>query len=54
MVVHFTWNRTTSAPGCRPPHRTVRPDTYTATAYSGNRSSQAMIFVLKGRGIAVP
>lgn len=54
MVVHFTWNRTTSAPGCRPPHRTVRPGTYTATAYSGNRSSQAMIFVLKGRGIAVP
>jgi hypothetical protein len=54
MVVHLTWNRTTSAPGCRPPHRTVRPGTYTATAYSGNRSSQAMIFVLKGRGIAVP
>jgi hypothetical protein len=54
VVVRFTWNRTTSAPGCRPPHRTVRPGTYTATAYSGNRSSQAMIFVLKGRGIAVP
>ena len=54
VVVHFTWNRTTSAAGCRPPHRTVRPGTYTATAYSGNRSSQAMIFVLKGRGIAVP
>ena len=54
VVVQFTWNRTTSAPGCHPPHRTVRPGTYTATAYSGNRSSQAMIFVLKGRGIAVP
>jgi hypothetical protein len=54
VVVRFTWNRTTSAPGCRAPHRTVRPGTYTATAYIGNRSSQAMIFVLKGRGIAVP
>ena len=54
VVVQFTWNRTTSAPGCRLPHRAVRPGTYTATAYSGNRSSRAMIFVLKGRGIAVP
>jgi hypothetical protein len=53
-VVHFTWSRTTSAPGCRLPRRAVRPGTYTATAYSGNLSSQAMIFVLKGRGIAVP
>jgi hypothetical protein len=54
VVVQFTWNRTTSAPGCRLPRRAVRPGTYTATAYSGHRSSQAMIFVLKGRGIAVP
>jgi hypothetical protein len=53
-VVQFTWNRTTSAPGCRLPHRAVRAGTYTATAYSGNLSSRAMIFVLKGRGIAVP
>jgi hypothetical protein len=53
-VVHFTWNRMTSAPGCRLPRRAVRPGTYTATAYSGNLSSRAMIFVLKGRGIAVP
>jgi hypothetical protein len=53
VVVQFSWNRTTSAPGCRLPHRAVRPGTYTATAYSGNRSSQAVIFVLKGRGIAV-
>jgi hypothetical protein len=54
VVVHFTWNRTTSAPGCRLPRRAVRPGTYTATAYSGNLSSRAMIFVLKGHGIAVP
>ena len=53
-VVQFTWNRTTSAPGCRPPHRPVRPGTYTATAYSGNLSSHAMIFVLKGRRVAGP
>jgi hypothetical protein len=54
VVVQFTWNRTTSAPGCRLPRRAVRPGTYTATAYSGHRSSQAMTFVLKGRGMAVP
>lgn len=54
VVIQFTWNRTSSAPGCRAPHRTVRPGTYTATAYTGNRSSRPMIFVLKGRGIAVP
>jgi hypothetical protein len=53
-VVRFGWNRTTSAPGCRAAHRAVRPGTYTATAYSGRLSSQAMIFVLKGRGTAVP
>jgi hypothetical protein len=53
-VVRFSWNRTTSAPGCRSAHRAVRPGTYTATAYSGRLSSRAMIFVLKGRGIAVP
>jgi hypothetical protein len=54
VVVQFTWNRATSAPGCRLPHRAVRPGTYTARAYSGKRSSQALIFVLKGHGIAVP
>jgi len=54
VVVQFSWNRTTSAPGCRSPHRAVRPGTYTATAYSGHRSSPAMTFVLKGRGTAVP
>jgi hypothetical protein len=53
-VVQVTWNRKTSAPGCRAPRRAARPGTYTATAYSGNLSSRAMIFVLKGHGIAVP
>jgi hypothetical protein len=40
--------RKTSAPGCRAPHRAVRPGTYTATAYSGKLSSRSMTFVLKG------
>jgi hypothetical protein len=47
-AVQITWNRKTSAPGCRAPHRAVRAGTYTATAYSGKLSSRAMAFVLKG------
>lgn len=46
-MVRITWNRKTSAPGCRAVHRAVRPGTYTATAYSGNLSSRAMTLVLK-------
>jgi hypothetical protein len=53
-VVRVAWNRKTSAPRCRPPHRAARPGTYTAIAYSGKLSSRAVIFVLKGRGIPVP
>ena len=52
-VARITWNRQTSAPGCQAPRRAARPGTYTATAYSGKLSSQAVIFVLKGHGIAV-
>ena len=48
-AVQISWNRKTSAPGCRAPHRAVRPGTYTATAYIGNVSSRAMSFVLNGR-----
>jgi hypothetical protein len=51
-VVQITWNRKTSAPGCRAAHRVVhravRPGTYTASGYSGNVGSRAMTFVLKG------
>jgi hypothetical protein len=47
-AVQITWNRKTSAPGCRAPHRAVRPGTFTATAYSGKLGSRAMTFVLKG------
>ncbi len=49
VMVQITWNRKTSAPGCRAPHRAVRAGTYTATAYSGNLSSRAMAFVLRAR-----
>ena len=53
-AVQISWNRQTSAAGCRPPRHAARAGTYTATAYSGNLSSRTMIFVLKGHGIAVP
>jgi hypothetical protein len=53
-VVQMTWNRQASATGCQGPRRAARPGTYTATAYSGKLSSDTRIFVLKGRGIAVP
>jgi hypothetical protein len=53
-AIQLSWNRQISAGGCRSRHRAARPGTYTATAYSGNLSSHAMIFVLKGHGIARP
>jgi hypothetical protein len=53
-VLNFTWDRETSAPGCRLPRRAARPGTYTATAYSGQLSSQSLIFVLRAPGIGVP
>ena len=53
-VLRFTWDRKTSAPGCRLPRRLARPGTYTATAYSGRMSSQSLIFVLRAPGIGVP
>ncbi len=53
-VLPFTWDRKTSAPGCRLPRRAARPGTYTATAYSGRLSSQSLIFVLRAPGVGVP
>ena len=53
-AVQISWNRQTSAAGCRRPHHAARPGTYTATAYSGKLSSRTMIFVLKGHGHAAP
>jgi hypothetical protein len=48
-TVPVTWNRKTSAPGCRAAHRAVRPGTYTATAYIGNLSSRAVTVALRAR-----
>ncbi|HWG65505.1 MAG TPA: hypothetical protein VG253_27800 [Streptosporangiaceae bacterium] len=53
-VLRFTWNRTTSSPGCRLARTAARPGTYTATARSGQLRSNTKIFVLTGRGVAVP
>jgi hypothetical protein len=55
-VLHFSWNRKASRPGCRPSTAAVRPGTYTATvtASRGRLASQGMVFVLNGPGIAVP
>lgn len=48
-TVPITWNRKTSAAGCRAAHRAARPGTYTATAYMGNLSSRAVTVVLRAR-----
>jgi hypothetical protein len=55
-VLHFSWNRKASLPGCRPSRAAVRPGTYTATvtASRDRLASQGMVFVLNGPGVAVP
>ncbi len=53
-VLRISWDRKTSAAGCRLPGKAAQPGTYTATARSGALRSQSLIFVLAGRGIAVP
>jgi hypothetical protein len=53
-VMRISWDRKTSARGCRRPRQAARPGTYTATAYSGSLLSPTLIFVLSARGIAVP
>jgi len=53
-VVRISWDRKTSAPGCRLPRKAAQPGTYTATAYSGKLLSPTLIFVLSAPGIAVP
>jgi hypothetical protein len=54
QVLRFSWDRKTSAPGCKLAGKPVQPGTYTATARSGALSSQSLIFVLAGPGVAVP
>jgi hypothetical protein len=53
-VLRFSWDRKTSTPGCKLAGKPVQPGTYTATARSGALSSQSLIFVLAGPGVAVP
>jgi len=55
-VLHFSWNRKASSPGCRAARAAVRPGTYTATATAtGDRlASPGMVFILNGPGLAQP
>jgi len=53
-VLRFSWDRKTSAPGCKLAGKPVQPGTYTATARSGALHTQSLIFVLAGPGVAVP
>jgi hypothetical protein len=55
-VLHFSWDRKASSPGCRTVPVAVRPGTYTATvtAPGDHLASQGMVFILNGPGVAVP
>jgi hypothetical protein len=55
-VLHFSWNRKASSPGCRTATAAVRPGTYTATVTDprDHLASPGMVFILNGAGIAQP
>jgi hypothetical protein len=55
-VLHFSWNRKASSPGCQASRAAVRPGTYTATvtAPRDRLASQGMVFILNGPGVAEP
>jgi hypothetical protein len=55
-VLHFSWNRKASSPGCRTSRAAVRPGTYTATvtAPADHLASPGMVFILNGPGVAMP
>jgi hypothetical protein len=53
-LLHISWDRKTSVPGCRLAPTVAGPGTYTATANSGQLTSNTLIFVLRGAGLAVP
>jgi hypothetical protein len=48
------WDRATSSPGCRPPPLPARPGAYTAVAFDGQLSSQALVFILGRPGNSLP
>jgi hypothetical protein len=43
----LTWDRTLSAPGCRPPHTAAQPGTYTVSAADSGIHSHTLVFVLR-------
>jgi hypothetical protein len=55
-VLHFSWNRKASSPGCLPSRAAVRPGMYTATVTvpRDRLASQGMVFILNGPGVAQP
>ena len=53
-VLRISWDRKTSVRGCQLVRTPALPGTYTATAYSGRLSSNTLVFVLRGAGVAVP
>jgi hypothetical protein len=55
-VLHLSWNRKASSPGCQASRAVVRPGTYTATvtAPRDRLASQGMVFILNGPGVAEP
>jgi hypothetical protein len=53
-VLHVSWDRKTSVPGCQLVRSAAGPGTYTATAGSGGLSSNTLVFVLRGAGVAMP
>jgi hypothetical protein len=55
-VLHFSWNRKASSPGCQASRAAVRAGTYTATvtAPRDRLASQGMVFILNGPGVAEP
>lgn len=55
-VLHFSWDRKGSAPGCRLAGTAAQPGTYTAIAVATgpHLASQNTIFVLTGSGVGMP
>lgn len=52
--LRVTWDRRTSLSGCPGQGTAVRPGTYTAAAFNGQRHSQATTFILSGHSGAGP
>ncbi len=53
-VIWASWDRKSTAHGCRPARHRVRPGTYTAAAVAPHNRSRPIVFVLIGPGVAEP